>query len=383
MRRILMACSQYWGSPLRVGSQQIARILAHDGWQVAYVSYPISPAHLFGPRAETRLKDRFAIYRTGGGQADGDNLWAYVPGSVVVPANKPVLKSGWVHKNWHHLTVPPILGRIRQQGFGSVDVLYFDSVYFNFLLEGIRSRQVVYRAADDPKLRNTYCPAVGREQEALVKAVDLVLYPSRGVKNGIDPDDSEKFKYFSNGVVFDDYAAKAELPPEYAQIPKPRAVFAGAIVEWLNFQMLNRAAEALTGVSFVYIGPLLPPAKKIAKRKNVFLLGERDYDQLPGYLQHADVGMMPFDANKYADLVGGLNPAKLYQYFACGKPVVASDWREIREMDTPVFLSKDAGSFTGNIRAAIEHPGDPAEYVNIARANDWGRKVRDLFGGLV
>lgn len=382
MKRILMACSQYWSSPLRVGSHQIARILAKDGWQVAYVSFPISPAHLFGPRGQTRLKDRFAVYRAGGIHAEGGKLWSYVPGSVAVPANKPLLKSGWLHKNWHRLTVPSIQGRIRQQGFDSVDVLYFDSVYFNFLLDGIEARQVVYRAADDPKLRDTYCPAVGREQEALVKAADVVLYPSRGVKNGIDSGDPEKFRYFSNGVVFDDYAAKAELPPEYSQIPRPRAVFAGAIVEWLDFQALNQAAEALPGVSFVYIGPLLPPAKKIARLNNVFLLGEKGYHQLPGYLQHADVGLMPFDAKGYPELVGGFNPAKLYQYFACGKPVVASDWREIREMDLPVFLSRDTGSFVGNIKAAIANPGDSEKYIRIARANDWGLKVRELFQGL-
>ena len=89
-KRLLMASANYWRSPFQVGSHHLARGFVRAGWEVAFVSDPISPWHLFGGQLKD-LRERYELYR-GNGVTDCDgHLWAYVPGALLTPHNKPCL----------------------------------------------------------------------------------------------------------------------------------------------------------------------------------------------------------------------------------------------------------------------------------------------------
>ena len=45
-KKALMACCNYWDSPFHVGSHHIAKNLLELGWQVGFVSDPISLLHV-------------------------------------------------------------------------------------------------------------------------------------------------------------------------------------------------------------------------------------------------------------------------------------------------------------------------------------------------
>jgi hypothetical protein len=64
-KKILMVCNNYWTSPFQVGSHHLARAFVKRGWEVAFISEPVSPFHgLRGLHPE--LRERFAYYRAGG-----------------------------------------------------------------------------------------------------------------------------------------------------------------------------------------------------------------------------------------------------------------------------------------------------------------------------
>jgi hypothetical protein len=44
-KKALLACPVYWTSPLQYGSHHLARQLVKSGFEAAYVSDPICPAH--------------------------------------------------------------------------------------------------------------------------------------------------------------------------------------------------------------------------------------------------------------------------------------------------------------------------------------------------
>ena len=54
------------------------------------------------------------------------------------------------------------------------------------------------------------------------------------------------------------------------------------------------------------------------------LLGPRSPDELVGYLQHADALIVPHVVDAFTD---SLDPIKLYEYQAVGRPVVSTAGR--------------------------------------------------------
>jgi len=152
---------------------------------------------------------------------------------------------------------------------------------------------------------------------------------------------------------------------------------------WFDWELLNFSVTHLPEVSFVLVGPDDRARKMLKPAKNLFVLGARPYEQLPGYLQYAAVGLIPFDAVNYRDLVRSIHPLKLYEYLASGLPVVAVEWDELLNLKSPAALTRGPEEFVTAIRDAIRRPPDRTLLQSYAAAKDWGRIVQrmiDLVG---
>jgi glycosyltransferase involved in cell wall biosynthesis len=185
--------------------------------------------------------------------------------------------------------------------------------------------------------------------------------------------------YLANGVDFDHFAApRADAPPEYDRLQRPIAVYAGALAPWFDFKLVQGMARRFPGVSFVLIGPEGYARTRLNGQKNLHLLGPRPYEGLPAYLQHADVGLIPFDVNGHADLIHRVQPLKLYEYLACGLPVVARDWEELRNLKSPAFLAGNESAFAEGIEQALaaDQPKEPL--LAYARNNTWDSSLERL-----
>lgn len=73
--------------------------------------------------------------------------------------------------------------------------------------------------------------------------------------------------------------------------------------------------------------------KKIIKQYNlekfVILTGFIDYSELNKYINLADICINPFKINKITDIIF---PSKIYQYLACGKPVIATKLKGLLDL---------------------------------------------------
>lgn len=380
-KRVLIATPNCWTSPFQVGSHNLARGFARAGWEVAFISDPISPLHLcrgVGPE----LRRRFALYRHGGIEDFDGKLWAYVPLALLTPHNKPILRTPLVNRRWHEWTFPGVISTARQRGFGKVDLLYIDSLHQSFWLDAIDYRHAVYRVADYSPQFEKFTPATRDCERAMARRADLVLYPSQALKAYVDDLGARRSLSFPNGTDFAHYAKPAAPPPEYLDLPRPIAVYLGVIPTWFNFAWVRAAAQALPHVSFVLIGPDELARERLGDVANVHVLGLRDYARVPGYLQHADVGIAPFDREQNPRGVAMLNPQKLYGYFASGIPVVCTDWDEVRRLNSPAHVCASADAFVAGIRAALADRGDPEAYRRFASRFDWAIRVQTLLAAL-
>lgn len=377
-RRVLMACPNYWTSPFQVGSHHLARGFLDAGWRVGFVSDPISPLHWLGGRSP-ELAERYAIWRRGGIEECDGRLWAYVPGALATPNNKPGLRSERLQRSWPAASVPDVVRTVRAHGFGSVDLLYIDSVSQRFWLEAIEHRRSVFRIADNNTGFGKSTPAMQRLEGELARAVDMVVYTAENLLPHVSAMRPKAAIHLPNGVNFRHFAEwNGPPPPEYAAIPRPIALYVGALDVWFDYELLEHAAAALPDVSFVLVGPEALARERLAPKPNLHLLGRRPYGQLPAYLHHAQVGLIPFDVARHPSLVHSINPLKLYEYLACGLPVVAVEWNELRSLNSPARLTAGAEDFVRAIGESIASPPPRDALVSFAAGADWTRRVARL-----
>jgi glycosyltransferase involved in cell wall biosynthesis len=380
--KVLMASLDYWGSPFRYGGHHLAAGFADAGWDVAYLSWPMSPTAL--ARGWTKaLRDRLRIYRAGGiTDADG-HIWAYVPGALITPHDVPLLRGYWIHRNWPRLTVPPTKGLLRQHGFGSVDLLYVDHPVERPWLDVVTHRRSVARIADRLSAMAHQTPAMLRMEREMVSSVDLVAYAARSLEDHVLSLGARSTVHLPNGVDFERFAnGDREAPADLVAIPRPIAIYVGAMDFWFDFNLVDEMAARLPDVSFVLIGPEGLARRRLTSRPNVHILGRRMYEDMPRYLHNADVGLIPFAARDHPDLVDGIHPLKLYEYLASGLPVVASSWKEIRNMASPAILCQSVDEHVGAIRSLLESPPDPAPGMLFARNASWKIRTRTLLDHL-
>ena len=112
------------------------------------------------------------------------------------------------------------------------------------------------------------------------------------------------------------------------------------------------------------------------------MIGVRSFDQIPCYLHNADVGLIPFDVEGHPELVHAIHPLKLYEYLACGLPVVATRWHELEALGSPALLFDGVTDFTTRVRQALSGQPDADIGRAFARRADWSARVDTLLAAL-
>jgi glycosyltransferase involved in cell wall biosynthesis len=377
-KRLLMATCNYWHSPFQVGSHHLARGFARAGWEVAFISDPISPWHVFGGQGKD-VRERYDLYRRNGTTDCNGHVWTYVPGALLTPHNKPLLRSRWVGEGWAGLSRPNLVQMLREKGFGEVDVLYCDSVAHVGWLEEIACQKSLYRITDRLSGFSKATPVALDLERELAGSVDLVVYAARSLEEYVKRLLPKSMAYLPNAVNYAHFSDGPQtLPPEYAAIPRPIAIYVGAMDVWFDYRLIDEVVARLPNVSFVLIGPDDLAKQRLRARPNLHLLGRRGYSELPRYLHHADVGLIPFDVANHTELVRSIHPLKLYEYAACGLPIVTVEWEELTNLKSPAHLCRGTEDFILAIEQVLLNPRAKTELQSYAAMNDWGERVATI-----
>lgn len=238
--------------------------------------------------------------------------------------------------------------------------------------------RLVYRVTD----RNWDYPnqpaGLRAMERELAGAADLVIYTGNTLDAYVADLAPKASLCIGNGVEVAHFAELRELPTEYRTIPGPRAVFVGTIAEWFDEDVMVSAARALPQVSFVVIGPGAATLTRLSKMANVHFLGTRPYATIPAYLQHADVGLIPFRRRGQEAFVDNINPLKLYEYMAAGLRVVSTSFRQIRELQSPATIAEDDSAFVSAIAALTQQPAIGTTERDFAHRFDWAHQFAPL-----
>jgi glycosyltransferase involved in cell wall biosynthesis len=90
-----------------------------------------------------------------------------------------------------------------------------------------------------------------------------------------------------------------------------------------------------------------------------------------------DVGLLPYLRN---DWTRHIHPLKMYEYLACGLPVVATDLPAVHEEADVVAVAADAKAFIAAIAQALRDDNDALRQARRDRAaqNTWRQRVERI-----
>ncbi len=117
-------------------------------------------------------------------------------------------------------------------------------------------------------------------------------------------------------------------PPEVADLARPVIAYWGWIADYFDLAAIEGIARARPDWQVLLIGECRIDVSAIADLPNVRLLGTRPYEQLPAYAAQCDVLLIPREMNA---LTRSMNPLKLREYLATGRPVVSAPLPEVVE----------------------------------------------------
>jgi glycosyltransferase involved in cell wall biosynthesis len=196
--------------------------------------------------------------------------------------------------------------------------------------------------------------------------------------------------YLPNGVDEAHFGARTEMPddPQVRRLRddgKPVAGYVGALASWFDYALVERVAIARPDWNFLLIGPRhdesLDHWKPLLELPNVFWIGPRPYEGLPGYLRLCDVAMLPRVMN---DITRSMSPLKLHEFFAAGKPVISSRVPACASF-AEVHVVDSAEEFSRALDAALaESRSDEfcRRLRGIAHANSWSNRVQAILAAL-
>lgn len=142
--------------------------------------------------------------------------------------------------------------------------------------------------------------------------------------------DNNKVFWIPNGIDWQHYNQEYSLvDKQIADIKHPIIGYIGIILGRLNMDIIKYVAAHNPKKSIVLVGSYKgywyywdkKVIKELKAYPNIHLLGYVSYDQAPMYIQQFDIAIIPHDIKTY---VSSTNPMKMYEYLACGKPVVAT-----------------------------------------------------------
>jgi len=366
------------------GHQEIMRTLAENGNRILFVENTgvRRPRLKDYDRLVRRVRNWWSGYK--GIRQVGKTLFVYSP--IVLPF--PYSRLARFFNRWLILRV--LLSWCRSNRFSSPIVWTFlPSPLTLEVIESLTAKLLIYYCIDSFEHSSPDATRIREHEERMARRADLVFVTSELLRRHcLEYNQAvHKFPFTVNFERFDRVRSDPAIPvPEdLTAVRKPRIGYVGGLHRWVDQDLLVELAEELTEYSFVFVGPLQESMDRLQALPNVYLLGGRPHEQLPGYLRHFDLGLIPYSKTEYTDNV---YPTKLNEYLAMGLPVVSSAINEIVEFDREnpgvVDVCRSSGEMAQAIRKRLSDPEESTggrayrRRVELARRNSWSVRIENM-----
>lgn len=372
---VICFSSQSWGDDLWTNKQHIMYRLAKRGIRVLYIDKEKGSLRKF-----VHQKNVWGI-----SQID-ENL--SVGQSFRIPIRK--LSPGLRYYNEFGFKVD-LIRRYAYACEGPLVLWVYHPGYGPYLERIRRKALILYDCVDDyasfPKYQS------GKSKDWIVKAerrlldiADLVITSSEnlyGEKKRLNPNthlihNVGDFRHFSQAQ-----DRGFTLPDQLKGTRSPRIGFYGAISNYkVDLELIRSLAMQRPNWSICLMGPVGLGGGKtdisgLDGLENLTFTGKINYEDLPAYICHMDVLMIPYRITEHTKSVF---PIKFFECLATGKPLVITPLPALKEYHPYVEVGLSPSEFIDRIETVLR--GDSCERrrerIELAKKNDWNMRIDSI-----
>jgi UDP-galactopyranose mutase len=222
---------------------------------------------------------------------------------------------------------------------------------------------------------------ISQEDLALLQRADLVFTGGASLYRDKAPYNPNTH-LFPSGVDVEHFCTEGYKVPPYdiASLSSPILGYFGVIDERLDGELLDYVAKCHPEWNIVMIGPVIKISPEdLPQSPNIHYLGMKSYTELPAYLAHFDVAIVPFARN---DATRYVSPTKVLEYLAAHKPIVSTAIQDVIELyGNVVHVGHDCQGFVEQVEQVLRAPSTPERWANadkVLRQNTWDAIVRNM-----
>lgn len=305
----------------------------------------------------------------------------------------PFGRIGWVERFNRSIVNSSVARTITKLGFQNPILWLYHTPLAEQFIGMFNECFVVYDCFDDytayPGVSPEEAERIVDQERRLLSHADIVFTSSSHLYQKCRSMNAQTH-WVPNGVDYTLYEQGMQqavlIPDDLKAAKRPIIGLTGQIKGKIDMELIDNLARLRPQWSFVFVGPvvksIIPIANKLQEKyENVLFLGEKDPSDLPRYVAAFDIAIIPFIQN---DWTRSINPLKLYEYLACGKPVVSTAIPDVvsfsERYPEAVQVAVDYDDFLQQLEFFLERDCTALreKRLNIARANSWDARVEEM-----
>ncbi len=261
-------------------------------------------------------------------------------------------------------------------------------VYF---LKNFKNAKKIFYNIDDWRENATFRSLkilLDKNYNLIKSKADYIFTPSRRLVDKLWSHSGKAF-HIDNAVDLDFFSSPEKTPVEVKNrlevklkgFKKPFIGYLGVITpDRVDYELVSYLAVQNPDKTFIYAGPVWRgfKAEKLSRKyPNVNFLGMVYYREMPYLLSKFDVCLIPHLLNNF---VMTMNPKKLYEYLAAGKPVVATKVAGSEMFAQVIYLADTAYEFNEKIAIALKEDSDKLRQARLAsiKPQTWEARFKKI-----
>jgi len=219
-------------------------------------------------------------------------------------------------------------------------------------------------------------------ERKLLNQVDLVVAVSDALCQSKHPANNSKVLLLTHGVDVEHFRKAStrftgmDVQVIMGHIKSPIIGYFGLFDKRSDQDILETILVRHPDWSVVVIGKSQVCLDRLSIYQNFYLVDPVSYDELPAYVSFFQVCILPYVRSTLTD---NINPLKLKEYLATGKPVVATALPEVVKLQPWVTIAENPDDFVLKIENVMQSaPPETKALASLLGPESWQAKAEQL-----